>query len=145
MTPFSIARRRSMVALSVLTASILTGFVRTAAGQKTTATLADDIAPTVRPPLAFHAGGGLPDLRQVAPESRVKTIRHYDDTYIITTAAGKTLKFREFNLRFKTDSTSRGPRKGEAVLVGQGMQGDRAQVVFSSASDIGTLIKSERL
>ena len=97
--------------------------------------------------LAFQAGmnmgGGLPDLKQVNVETRVKTISYCDDTYIVTTAAGKTLKFWEFNLRFKSDSTSQGPRKGEPVLVGQGMSGDRAQVVFSSAAEIGALIKSE--
>src|SRR6266852_5904286 len=49
---------------------------------------------------------------------------------------GQTLKFWEFNLRFKSDSSSRGPRKGEPVLAGQGMQGDRAQIVFSSPAEI---------
>ena len=97
--------------------------------------------------LAFQAGmnmgGGLPDLKQAEPERRVKSIRYCGDTYTVTTAANKTLKFWEFNLRFKSDSTSHGPRKGEPVLVGQGMQGDRAQIVFSSATEIGASIKSE--
>ena len=88
-------------------------------------------------------GGKLPDLKQAAAEKRVKTIRYCDDTYSLTTDAGKTLKFWEFNLRLKTDSTGHGPRKGEPVLVGQGMQGDRAQVVFSSPAEIGASIKSE--
>lgn len=97
--------------------------------------------------LAFQAGmnmgGGLPDLKQAEPERRVKTIRYCGDTYLVTTAAGKTLKFWEFNLRFKSDSTGQGPRKGEPVLAGQGMQGDRAQIVFSSAAEMGASIKSE--
>ena len=97
--------------------------------------------------LAFQAGmnmgGGLPDLKNARPEAQVKTIRYCDDTYTISTGAGQTLKFWEFNLRFKTDSSSQGPHKGEPVLVGQGMQGDRAQIVFSSPTEIGTLIKSE--
>ncbi|MEO8848990.1 MAG: hypothetical protein ABI440_10250 [Casimicrobiaceae bacterium] len=148
MTPLSIARRRTMVTLSVLTASAW-GFSRTAAGQKTKAALADGTTAIVPPPLAFpvtasEVSGGLPDLKQVAAESRVKTIRYRDDTYIVTTAAGTALRFAEFNLLFKTDSTGRGPRKGEAVLVRHGMQGDRAQVVFSSASEIGTYLESER-
>jgi cytochrome c len=90
----------------------------------------------------MNMGGGLPDLKEAAPQAQVKSIRYCDDTYTISTGAGKTLKFWEFNLRFKTDSTGHGPRKGEPVLVGQGMQGDRAQIVFSSPADIGALIKS---
>ncbi|MEO5699326.1 MAG: c-type cytochrome [Casimicrobiaceae bacterium] len=97
--------------------------------------------------LAFQAGmnmgGGLPDLKKADPQARVKTIRYCGDTYILTTAAGKTLKFWEFNLRFKSDSTKHGPSEGEPVLVGQGMQGDRAQVVFSSAAEIAALIESK--
>ena len=97
--------------------------------------------------LLFQAGmnmsGGLPDLKESNPEARVKTIRYCDDTYTVTTAAGKTRKFWEFNLRFKTDSSSRGPHKNEPVLVGQGMQGDRAQIVFTSPSELATFIQSE--
>ncbi len=96
---------------------------------------------------AFQAGmtmgGGLPDLKDARPEAQARTIGYCGDTYTITTGAGKKLTFWEFNLRFKTDSSGHGPRKGEPVLVGQGMQGDRAQLVFSSPSEIGTLIKKE--
>ena len=92
---------------------------------------------------SMNMGGGLPDLKQAEPERRVTALRYCDDTYIVSTAAGKTLKYWEFNLRFKTDSTSHGPRKGEPVLVGQGMQGDRAQIVFSNPAELGTMIKSE--
>ncbi|MGH6740409.1 MAG: c-type cytochrome [Bradyrhizobium sp.] len=92
---------------------------------------------------AMHMGGRLPDLKEARPEAKVKTIGYCDDTYTVRTVAGATLKFWEFNLRFKTDSSIHGPRKGEPVLVGQGMQGDRAQVVFANPAEIGTLIKSE--
>ena len=97
--------------------------------------------------LAFQAGmnlgNGLPDLKQAAGPTQVKTIRYCDDTYVVSTAGGQTLKFWEFNLRFKSDSSTHGPRKGEPVLVGQGMQGDRAQIVFSSPADMASMIKSE--
>jgi cytochrome c len=96
--------------------------------------------------LAFQAGmqrGGLPDLKQASGEARVKTIRYCQDTYTVTTAAGRTRKFWEFNLRFKTDSSAHGPNKNEPVLVGQGMQGDRAQIVFTSATEMGAFIKSD--
>lgn len=87
--------------------------------------------------------GGLPDLKQASPDVHVKTIRYCKDTYTVTTAAGRTFKFWEFNLRFKSDSSGKGPRVGEPVLVGQGMQGDRAQVVFANPGEIATFIKSE--
>ena len=97
--------------------------------------------------LAFQAGmnlgDGLPDLKQSPAQAQVKTIRYCDDTYVVSTAGGQTLRFWEFNLRFKTDSSTKGPRKGEPVLVGQGMQGDRAQIVFSDPAEIGALVKNE--
>jgi len=91
----------------------------------------------------MNVGGGLPDLKQSDAEVRVKAIRYCDDTYTVTTAAGKTSKFWEFNLRFKTDSSARGPNKNEPVLVAQGMQGDRAQIVFTSPREMAVFIKSE--
>lgn len=39
--------------------------------------------------------------------------------------------------------TSGRPRKGEPVLVGQGMQIDRAQLVLSDPTEISTFIKRE--
>jgi len=91
----------------------------------------------------INLGSGLPDLKQANAEVRVKAIRYCDDTYTVTTAASKTRKFWEFNLRFKTDSSAHGPNKNEPVFVGQGMQGDRAQIVFTSPSDMAAFIKSE--
>lgn len=87
--------------------------------------------------------GGLPDLKSAPNGAKIKTIGYCGDTYTVVTAAGDTRKFWEFNLRFKTDSSSRGPRRDEAVLVPQGMQGDRAQVVFSHPEDITKFIKGD--
>ena len=83
--------------------------------------------------LAFQAGmnlgSGLPDLKQANADLRVKAIGYCGDTYTVTTAGGRTRKFWEFNLRFKTDSSAHGPNRNEPVFVGQGMQGDRKSVV----------------
>lgn len=76
------------------------------------------------------------DLKQVAKERRVTAIRYCGDGYHVTTEAGRTTPFWEFNLRFKTDSTRLGPERGKPVLVPAGMQGDRAQVVFSGLDDL---------
>ncbi len=46
----------------------------------------------------------------------------------------------EFNLRLKTDSSERGPAIGQPVLVGAGMMGDRAQVVFSHPRELPAFV-----
>lgn len=84
---------------------------------------------------------GLPSLKDAPPDNRVGAIRHCKDSYFVTTAAGQTLPYWEFNLRFKTDSSTSGPPSNAPVLVGQGMQGDRAQVVFSRPAEISAFIK----
>ena|SRR5437867_3150709 len=83
------------------------------------------------------------DLKQAEPRARITRIRYCGDTYTVTTAASKVIKFWEFNLRFKTDSTDHGPAKGQPVLVNQGMGVDRAQLVFSDPGEISAFIKSE--
>jgi cytochrome c len=84
---------------------------------------------------------GLPELGKAPPEAMVAFIRHCGDTYFVTNGKQETRPFWEFNLRFKTDSGPSGPRAGQPVLVGQGMQGDRAQVVFSTPAEISRFIK----
>jgi cytochrome c len=88
-------------------------------------------------------GGGLPDLKQAPAPLQVKSIGYCDDTYTLTTADGKTHRFWEFNLRFKTDSSAKGPAKHEPVLVPQGMQCDRAQLVFASPDEMAGSIKHD--
>ena len=58
----------------------------------------------------------------------------------MSTADGKITRVWEFNLRFKTDSTRLGPRPGRPVMVGAGMQGDRASVVFATPAEISRFI-----
>jgi len=85
-------------------------------------------------------GGAAPNLRRPDPEDRVQTIQHCNDTYRVTTADGKTRDFWERNLRFKTDSSSEGPLKGVPAILGAGMQGDRASVIFSAPDEISAFI-----
>jgi cytochrome c len=56
------------------------------------------------------------------------------------TADGKTHDFWERNLRFKTDSGAEGPEKGAPALLGAGMLGDRADVIFADPGEISGLI-----
>lgn len=81
------------------------------------------------------------DLKKAPPEGQVTALTHCRDTYTVHTADGKTNKVWEFNLRFKTDSSALGPRPGRPVIVGSGMQGDRASVVFADPAEISRFIK----
>lgn len=87
-------------------------------------------------PGGMMGAGARSDLKQVGKDRRVTAIRHCGDAYHVTTEAGRTTPFWEFNLRFKTDSSPSGPARGKPVLVPAGMQGDRTQVVFSGIDDI---------
>jgi cytochrome c len=86
---------------------------------------------------------GLPDLKAADAGQRVSAIRHCGDTYHVTLGEGGSYPFWEFNLRFKTDSSAQGPRQGEPVLVGAGMGGDRAQIVFAAPGEISAFIRDE--
>lgn len=94
-------------------------------------------------PAARPTGPRLPDLKKAAPENVVESIRHCGDTYFVVTADRKTHKVWEFNLRFKTDTSESGPNPGKPVMVGAGMRGDRASVVFSSPAELGRFIKAQ--
>jgi cytochrome c len=82
-----------------------------------------------------------PDLKNAPPEGRVTSISYCGDTYTVGTADGKSQKIWEFNLRFKSDSGKLGPAPGKPVVIGSGMQGDRASIVFASPGEISDAIK----
>jgi len=85
-------------------------------------------------------GGQVPNLKALDPEDRVQSIGHCGDTYKVTTADGKVRDFWERNLRFKTDVSNDGPQKGAPAIVGAGMMGDRADVIFSAPDEISRFI-----
>jgi len=87
--------------------------------------------------------GPAPNLKKLDPEDRFEAITHCADTYRVRTADGKTQEFWERNLRFKTDSSDEGPQKGAPAIVGAGMMGDRASLVFASPEEISASIKSQ--
>jgi len=91
----------------------------------------------------MRGGGSVPNLRKLDLQDRVQTIRYCGDTYKVTTADGKTREFWERNLRFKTDSSEDGPEKGAPALVGAGMMGDRADVIFASPEDISAYVEKK--
>jgi cytochrome c len=96
---------------------------------------------------ASEGGGGmmgdgeLEDLSEPEPARQVTSLRYCPDTYTVSTAAGETYKFWEFNLRFKTDSSAKGPPEGTPVLLPEGMRGDRAFVIFATPQEISRFIE----
>jgi cytochrome c len=84
---------------------------------------------------------GKVSLKKAPPAGQVVSISHCGDTYTVKTADGKTSKVWEFNLRFKTDSSEEGPLRGKPVIVGAGMQGDRASVVFFKPEEVSSFIR----
>src|SRR5258708_25544463 len=85
-------------------------------------------------------GGAVPNLKKLDPQDRVQAITHCGDTYKVSTADGKIRDFWERNLRFKTDVSDDGPQEGAPALVGAGMMGDRADVIFASPDEISGFI-----
>ncbi len=87
--------------------------------------------------------GEVPSLKQMTPDQQVAAIRYCGDTYSVTTGTGETQQFWERNLRFKTDSSADGPPKGKPALLGAGMMGDRASVIFADPSEISAFIEAK--
>ena len=92
---------------------------------------------------ASSVSRGLPDLKTAPPDARVTALRHCGDSYFVTTSDGTTTPFWDFNLRFKTDASALGPAPGNPVLLGAGMRGDRAHIVFSRPEEISGFIKED--
>jgi cytochrome c len=92
---------------------------------------------------AMMGGGQVPNLKNLDPAARVQEITYCKDTYTITTANGQTRKFWERNLRLKTDASGDGPVKNAPALIGAGMVGDRADVIFAAPEEISGFIKPE--
>jgi len=80
------------------------------------------------------------DLTQSDPETRIISITQCGDEYSVVTASGAEHKFWEFNLRFKTDGSKKGPPAGRPALIPSGSSGDRAYVVFAAPGEISAFI-----
>jgi cytochrome c len=93
--------------------------------------------------MGMMGGGAAPNLKKLDAEDRVQKITYCHDTYRVTTGDGKTHAFWERNLRFKTDVSDDGPEKGAPALVGAGMRGDRADVIFASPQEISGFISPQ--
>jgi cytochrome c len=81
--------------------------------------------------------------REVGPNNRITSIRYCGDTYTVGVESGEFHPFWEFNLRFKTDSSDKGPGPGLPVLIPASMMGDRAFVIFAAPEEISRFIQSK--
>ena len=88
-------------------------------------------------------GDANPNLKALGPEQRVTALHYCGDTYTVTTEAGETHDYWEFNLRFKSDSSDEGPSPGKPALLRASMMGDRAFVIFAGPKEISPFIKNE--
>lgn len=91
--------------------------------------------------MGMMMGRSKMDLKNAGPKMQVVSLEYCGDTYVVKTAAGRTYKFWEFNLRLQTDSSKYGPLKGKPIIVGTGMMGDRAAVIFTAPREISSFIK----
>lgn len=91
--------------------------------------------------MGMMMGRSKMDLKSAGPKMQVVSLEYCDDTYVVKTAAGGTYKFWEFNLRLQTDSSKYGPPRGKPVIVGTGMMGDRAAVIFAAPREISSFIR----
>ncbi|MBN8905930.1 MAG: hypothetical protein BGO51_16945 [Rhodospirillales bacterium 69-11] len=81
------------------------------------------------------------DLKKVGAQQQVRTLSYTPGgTYHVVTADGHGAEFSETDLRFKVDSTTLGPRRGQPVILPAGQVGDRALVFFAAPEEISTFI-----
>ncbi|MGH7351535.1 MAG: hypothetical protein ACREJJ_04080 [Candidatus Methylomirabilales bacterium] len=85
--------------------------------------------------------GRIVDLKAVPPDHQVEGVNYCKGTYRLKLKDGSTTDFKEFNLRFKTDSGPTGPNPGAPVLIPAGMAGDRAFLVFADLDEMKTALK----
>ena len=85
--------------------------------------------------------GRITDLKAVPPDHQVEGVNYCKGTYRLKLKDGSTTDFKEFNLRFKTDSGPTGPNPGAPVLIPAGMAGDRAFLVFAEPDEMKTALK----
>lgn len=100
--------------------------------------LADAAEAQQRPPVPQRP---LERLSELPPDQQVAALEYCNGTYIVTVKDGAKLPFREFNLRFKTDSSDYGPSKDAPALLSANMMGDRAFVIFADPEEISRFIQ----
>ena len=94
-------------------------------------------------PVLAHQQGPKLHLADAPPDQQIEAITYCKGIYRVTTKKGTAIEFPEFNLRFKTDSSSAGPKSGTPVVIKAGMRGDRGFVIFSGPGEFGRFVKTK--
>ncbi len=81
-------------------------------------------------------------LKDIAPQYQVKAIGLCGDTYTVTHGDGRRVAFWESNIRFKTDSSERGPRPGLPAILPSSTMGDRVTMIFTSPEEISRIVRA---
>lgn len=74
---------------------------------------------------AFAHEGQITDLKKLPAEHQVKAIQYCKGQYHVQLQDGSARQLKEFDLRFKTDSSPDGPRPGSPALINGGRQSIR--------------------
>ena len=89
-----------------------------------------------------HQKNATVDLKTLPASQQVEMMVYCQGAYEVKLTDSTTKKFKEFDLRFKTDSSPNGPNKEKPVLIPAGMGGDRAFVIFSDPTVMATFFKN---
>ena len=87
-------------------------------------------------PLQSMAQTSRTPLKNLTADQIVQRIAYCKGEYHLTMESGEQRRFPELNLRLKTDASAYGPERDKPVLLRAGMQGDRAQLIFSSPAEL---------
>lgn len=83
------------------------------------------------------------DLKKLPEDHQVQMVTYCQGVYSVQLRNGSTIRFAEFNLRFKTDSSDNGPAVGSPMIIPSGMRGDRAFLIFSKPGEVSAFIKEK--
>jgi cytochrome c len=94
--------------------------------------------------LVALAHEGKPEDRKALPDDHhLRAVAYCQGVYTVELTSGASFQYREFNLRFKTDSGDKGPAPGSPVIIPSGMMGDRAFLTFPRPADLSAFIKEK--
>ena len=94
-------------------------------------------------PASAHQEGKRLHLADAPADQQVEAIAYCDGVYRVMTKKDEPIEFREFDLRFKTDTGPDGPKPGTPVVLPAGMRGDRGFVIFASPEEMSDFIRSD--
>jgi cytochrome c len=92
---------------------------------------------------ALAHDGKPDDLKALPDDHHVRAVSYCQGSYTVELTSGASFRFPEFNLRFKTDGSEKGPAADSPVIIPSGMMGDRAFLIFSKPAEISAFIKEK--